>query len=43
MLPIELAHDVVFSLLIVAAEEWHTGRMSVLPIHAEVEDQGAIA
>ena len=43
LFPIQLRHDVVLSPLIVDAEEWKSGRISVLPIHDEVEEQGVAA
>ena len=43
LFPIQLRHDVVLSPLIVAAEEWESGLLSVLPIHAEIEENGALA
>ena len=42
LFPIQLRHDVVLSPLIVAAEEWESGVVSVLPIHAEIEEDGAL-
>lgn len=38
--PIELSHDVVLSALIIDREEWRSGVVSVLPIHAEIDEQG---
>ena len=43
LFPIQLQHDVVISPLIVHAEEWESGLISVLPIHDEVEEQGVLA
>ena len=43
LFPIQLRHDVVLSPLIVSAEQWRDGELSVLPIHQEIEEQGAIA
>jgi predicted nucleotidyltransferase len=43
LFPIQLRHDVVISPLIVHAEEWESGLISVLPIHAEVTEQGVSA
>ena len=43
LFPIQLQHDVVLSPLIVAAKEWDGGVISVLPIHDELEEQGAAA
>jgi predicted nucleotidyltransferase len=43
LFPLQLEHDVVLSPLIVAAEEWRSGIISVMPIRDEVEEQGAIA
>jgi predicted nucleotidyltransferase len=40
---IELAHDVIISILIATAKEWKEGAFSVLPIHQEVSEHGAIA
>jgi uncharacterized protein len=40
LFPIQLEYDVVLSPLVVAAENWRSGIVSVLPIHAEVEEQG---
>jgi predicted nucleotidyltransferase len=37
---VQLAFDVVISLLIVSADEWRSGPLSVLPIRHEVEEQG---
>jgi predicted nucleotidyltransferase len=41
--PIEMSHSVVLSTLVVPAEEWRDGVISVLPIHTEVESQGVAA
>ena len=43
LFPIQLQHDVVLSPLVVAAAEWESGRLSVLPIHDEVEEQRVAA
>ncbi len=43
LFPIQLQHDVLLSLLIVHAEEWRSGLISVLPIHDEIEEQGVRA
>ena len=43
LFPIQLRHDVVLSPLIVPVDEWMEGALSVMPIHQEVEEQGAIA
>lgn len=40
---VQLAHDVVISTLVVPVEEWRQGRISVLPIHDEIEEFGAAA
>jgi uncharacterized protein len=39
--PVQLAHDVVISLLIVSVDEWRHGPISALPIRREIEEQGA--
>lgn len=36
----QLRHDVVLSPLVVASRDWVEGLVSVLPIHAEVEEHG---
>ena len=41
--PIQLAHEVVISLVIVDSAAWRTGVLSVLPIRAEVESHGVAA
>ena len=41
--PVEERHGVFLSLLVVPAVEWREGMISVLPIHREVEEQGAAA
>jgi predicted nucleotidyltransferase len=43
LFPIQLQYDVVISPLIVHAEEWESGLISVLPIRYEVEEQGVPA
>lgn len=43
LFPIQLKYDVVLSPVIVSAEEWRSGLVSVLPIHDEVEEQGVVA
>jgi uncharacterized protein len=40
LFPVEMAHDVLISALIVPAAEWTAGPFSVLPIRAEVDEQG---
>jgi uncharacterized protein len=40
LFPIEMAHDEVISALLVPAADWTAGPLSVLPIRAEVEEQG---
>ena len=37
---VQLAFDVVISLLIVSVDEWRSGPISALPIRHEVEEQG---
>lgn len=41
--PLQLRHDVVLSVLILPAQEWDSGIVSVLPIHDEIIDQGVAA
>jgi predicted nucleotidyltransferase len=43
LFPIQLHNDVVLSPLIVYADEWRGGVLSVLPIRQEVDQQGAAA
>lgn len=43
LFPIEIARGVALSPLIVSTAEWRSGILSVLPIHAEVEEQGVVA
>lgn len=43
LFPLQLAHDVVLSPLIVAASEWRDGLLSVHPIRSEVDEQGVAA
>lgn len=43
LFPIQIARQVVLSPLIVSDEDWRTGRISVLPIRMEIEEQGAAA
>ncbi len=38
--PLQLARDVVISLLVVAAADWRSGLYSVLPIRREIEEDG---
>jgi predicted nucleotidyltransferase len=40
---LELAYDVVFSVLIVASDEWTAGVYRVLPIHDEITRDGVAA
>jgi len=37
---IELAYDVIISILLVTENDWHQGYFSVLPIYEEVEKDG---
>jgi predicted nucleotidyltransferase len=43
LFPVQLRHDVVLSVLIVPAEEWDGGIVSVLPIRGEIVEQGVAA
>ena len=43
LFPLQLRHDVVLSVLILSAEEWNEGIVSVLPIHDEIIGQGVAA
>jgi uncharacterized protein len=40
LFPVEMAHDVLISPLVIPEAEWTTGAFSVLPIRAEVDEQG---
>lgn len=40
LFPIQLAHDVVLSPLVIARDDWKTGPMSILPLRAEIDEQG---
>jgi len=40
---IQMAYDVITSLLITTVTEWNEGAFSVLPIHEEIKHQGVIA
>ena len=39
---VEIEHDVVISTLIATRSEWENGYFSVLPIHEEIVEEGAI-
>lgn len=41
--PIQLAHDVVISTLVITEDEWDNGVHQVLPIRAEIQEQGVAA
>jgi predicted nucleotidyltransferase len=43
LFPVGLRHDVVFSPLIVSSADWESGIVSILPIHDEILEQGAVA
>ena len=43
MSPIQREHDVLFSLVIVARDEWTTGLYQVLPLRREVDRDGVAA
>ncbi len=43
LFPLQLRHDVVLSVLILAVQEWDGGIVSVLPIHDEIIDHGVAA
>jgi predicted nucleotidyltransferase len=43
LFPLQLRHDVVFSVFIAPTREWSSGVASVLPIHDEILDQGVAA
>jgi predicted nucleotidyltransferase len=40
---IQLRHDVLLSPLVVSAQEWEQGLLSVLPLHREIERDGIAA